>query len=160
MKKKNFILARRITEQQKDEITKLFISGVSIDKISEQFNFTKLTISRNLKNNIGEVTYKELLAASKSINNSSKIRNQKINPLNKKESEITIKNNKFNFKKDLNEEIKEEFSKISDFIELVPLNCDFENTSQKDFSSTPISEIDFPKTVFMIVDKKVELEIK
>tara|TARA_B100000212_G_scaffold333009_1_gene301893 strand:- start:916 stop:1596 length:681 start_codon:yes stop_codon:yes gene_type:complete len=153
-------LARRITEQQKDEITKLFISGVSIDKISEQFNFTKLTISRNLKNNIGVVAYKELLAASKSINNFSKNRNQKINHLSKKEGEIAIKDNKNNFKKDINVAKKDEFSKISEFIELVPLTCDFENTSQKDFSSIPISEIDFPKTVFMIVDKKVELEIK
>jgi len=49
---------------------------------------------------------------------------------------------------------------LSEFIEITPLHCDIENTLQKDFSSIPISEIVLPKTVFMIVDKKVELEIK
>ena len=31
---------------------------------------------------------------------------------------------------------------------------------QKDLSSVPISEIEFPKIVYMIVDKKIELETK
>ena len=31
---------------------------------------------------------------------------------------------------------------------------------QKELSSVPISDIDFPKIVYMIVDKKIELEIK
>ena len=31
---------------------------------------------------------------------------------------------------------------------------------RKDLSSIPISKIDFPKIVYMIVDKKIELEIK
>ena len=35
-----------------------------------------------------------------------------------------------------------------------------ENSIQKDLSSIPLADIDFPKTVFMIVDKKIELEIK
>ena len=60
----------------------------------------------------------------------------------------------------LNEDLVQESLKTSEFIEIVPLNYDIENTLQKDFSSIPISNIDFPKTVFMIVDKKVELEIK
>ena len=30
----------------------------------------------------------------------------------------------------------------------------------KELSSVPLSEVDFPKVVYMIVDKKIELEIK
>ena len=35
-----------------------------------------------------------------------------------------------------------------------------DNLSRKEVSSVPISEVDFPKVVYMIVDKKIELEIK
>ena len=35
-----------------------------------------------------------------------------------------------------------------------------DNSSRKELSSVPISEVDFPKVVYMIVDKKIELEIK
>ena len=35
-----------------------------------------------------------------------------------------------------------------------------DESSRKDLSSIPIDEVDFPEIVFMIVDKKIELEIK
>ncbi len=54
----------------------------------------------------------------------------------------------------------EEFDSISPFMEIAPLDCQIENTPQRDLSSVPIDEVDFPKVVFMIVDKKIELEIK
>ena len=152
-------MAKRLSHQQKEEITNFFISGINVDEISKRFNCTKLTISRNLKNNLGEVTYKELLAVSKS-NKSIKNKKQKINHSDKNEN----KKNKITQKDDLNtinnEDREREFLGNSEFIEITPLNYDIENTSQKDFSSIPISDIVFPKTVFMIVDKKVELEIK
>ena len=68
-------MAKRLTEQQKKEIVKLFRSGISVEQISHRFNFTKLTISRNLKNNLGENAYKELILRSKS--NNKLIRNTK-----------------------------------------------------------------------------------
>ena len=37
---------------------------------------------------------------------------------------------------------------------------EIENALQKDLSSVPITEIDFPKVVYLIVDKKIELETK
>ena len=46
------------------------------------------------------------------------------------------------------------------FMEIIPLNLEIENTTQKDLSSVPISEVEFPKIVYMIVDKKIELETK
>ena len=152
-------MAKRLTEQQKVEITKLFISGNNVDEISKRFNCAKLTISRNLKNNLGEVAYKELLAVSK-LNKSNKNKKQKINH---SEKILKIKNKKIQtdyLKTINNEEIQNEFLEIPEFIEITPLTYDVENTSQKDFSSIPISDIVFPQTVFMIVDKKVELEIK
>jgi len=152
-------LAKRITVQQKEEITKLFISGIGIDSISKKFNCTKLTISRNLRNSLGEIAYKEFLALSKSNNKLPKNKKRKINELNKYDTKDNIKVSNNDLNEISNKDIKESL-KTSEFIEIAPLNYDIENTPQNDFSSIPISDIDFPKTVFMIVDKKVELEIK
>ena len=149
-------MAKRLTEQQKEEITKLFISGINVDEISRKFYCTKLTISRNLKNNLGEETYNELLAVSK-LNKSVKNNKRKIVHLDKIANKKTKKDN---LNANPNKDIEEEFQRISEFIEIAPLNYDIENTLQKDFSYIPISDVEFPNTVFMIVDKKIELEVK
>ena len=149
-------MAKRLTEKQIEEIIKLFISGINIDQLSEKFNCTKLTISRKLKKNIGEVDYKEIVEKNK-LNNSKK---QKINFLKKNVNSINKKINENDYKEITNEIKEDKFLNISEFIEIAPLNYDIENSKQKDLSSIPLSEIDFPSTVFMIVDKKVELEIK
>ena len=49
---------------------------------------------------------------------------------------------------------------FSHFTEIIPLNEEIENLPRKDFSSVSISEISFPKVVYMVVDKKIELEVK
>ena len=46
------------------------------------------------------------------------------------------------------------------FTEIVPLDCNIESSPQKDLSSVPIADVDFPKIVYMIVHKNIELEIK
>ena len=40
------------------------------------------------------------------------------------------------------------------------MDYDIDNEPQKDLSSLPIAEADFPSVVYMIVDKNIELEIK
>ncbi len=148
-------MAKRLTDKQKEEIIKLFISGVNIDSISSQFNCTKLTISRNLKKNIGDAYYTELVQKSKLENNSSK-KNNYVNLNGINNTKIKKKVNKRNIDK----KVKEESFEVSEFVEVTPLLDNIDNTLQKDLSSVPLSEIDFPKNVFMIVDKKVELEIR
>ena len=53
-----------------------------------------------------------------------------------------------------------DFAPEDSFFEIVPLDYEIENLPRKELSSVPISDIDFPKVVYMIVDKKIELEIK
>ena len=139
---------------------RLFISGINIDEISQKFNCTKLTVSRNLKNRLDEVTYKKLLAASKSKNKLIKNKKQKLIDAkdNYNQNNVNLQNK--NLKGIVNGDIEEQFIKESEFIEIAPLNYDIENTSQREFASIPIYEINFPKMVFMIVNNKVELEIK
>ena len=152
-------MAKRITVKQKEEIIRLFTSGINIEQISQQFNCTKLTISRNLKNNLDEVTYKKLLAVSKS-NNLIKNKKQKIIETNNNNNQDNLNLQNNNLNGIVNGDTEEEFLKKSQFIEISPLNYDIENTAQQEFASIPIYEIDFPKIVFLIVDDKVELEIK
>jgi len=143
-------LAKKLTENQKKEIIKNFTNGISIDKLSEIYNFSKLTISRNIKKIIGEKVYKDLIKKSKNHANSID----------------EDKNNKELINQDLPDKIKSNYEfniKLNDqasFVEIVPLDYEIENHNQKDLSSIPVSEINFPKVVYMIVNNKTELEIK
>ena len=152
-------MAKRLSEEQKKELTKLFSSGESIDKLSYEFNCTNTTIIRNLKKSLGEIKYKELIIMGKSSDQSLRKEYQYV-PINKdkliKKDQIGNKNNDSN----IVENIEHNFHEASPFIEIMPLNYEIESSPQKDFSSIPIAEINFPQTVFMVVDKKIELEIK
>ncbi len=130
-------MAKRLSQKQKEEIINNFINGISIQQLSEKFDCTKLTISRNLKQELGEKKFKDLTTKSKS-------------------------SRKSDFNKEIDLDLVTEAQSFFDspFLEIPPLNDPIDNTKQKDFSSIPISEIKFPKTVFMVVDKNIELEIK
>ena len=150
-------MAKRLSEKQKKEITNRFKIGEKVDILSKDYNCTNTTITRNLKKSLGETKYKELLFKSKSSTQSIEKNNQNITGIEdlkiNKDKKID-KNNDFNIKNNT----QEEFFEATPFMEITPLNYEIEN-STKDLSSIPIIEVDFPKTVFMIVDK-IELEIK
>ena len=145
---KNFlILAKRLSEQQKQNITKSFKEGLTIDQLAIDYSCTKLTITRNLKKYLGEKSFKEL------------------NVIDKSPKKIKLKENKidnvetFSDQKSLKNEQKD-YLPSSAFMEIAPLDYEIDNVPQKDLSSLPISDVDFPSMVYMIVDKKIELETK
>ena len=168
-------MAKRLTEKQKEEIIKLFTSGISIENLSKKFNCTPLTISRNLKKKIDEEKYQELILKSKkpikSLDNKKQMSNPQsiIQQKNKNQTNNLLKINFDNedVKKDdkehkvLNANItSSNFAPIDSFFEIAPVDYEIDNSSRKELSSVPLSEVDFPKIVYMIVDKKIELEIK
>ena len=59
-------MAKRLTEDQKNELISIFKKGIKIEELSQKFNCTKLTIVRNLKKELGESKYKEI--TNKNIN--------------------------------------------------------------------------------------------
>ncbi len=139
-------MAKRITEKQKLEILEDFLNEKTIDEISEKFNFTKLTITRNLKKSLGDEKYFQLIKNSKKAKSSidkTQITEKIIS--NSKESSDTY--------------YPESFSDPS-FVEITPLDYEIEEVSHKDLSSVPIAEVDLPKVVYMVVDKQIELETK
>tara|TARA_Y100000739_G_scaffold193595_1_gene174468 strand:+ start:159 stop:803 length:645 start_codon:yes stop_codon:yes gene_type:complete len=141
-------LAKRLTEKQKEEIIKSFTCGKTIEFLSVEFSCTKSTIIRNLKRNLGELSYKEFIIKNK------KSKENTINEIN------TTINNNSEIKKSIDKRNEEDSFPVSPFMEIIPLDYEIENSPRKELSSVPISDIEFPKMVYMIVDKKIELEIK
>ena len=134
-------MAKRLSEKQKNTIVKFFLQGRKVDILAEEFDCTKATIIRNLKRSIGDEKYKELVDESKTTN-------------------LSFNSDKNNYVFEKENFQKEDFSSISPFTEIAPLNFEIENSLQKDLSSVPINEANLPKVVYMIVDKKIELEVK
>ncbi len=154
-------MPKRLTVKQKEEIVISFKSGTDIKALSQKYSCTKSTIIRNLKKNLGELKYNGLINNRKSTKEKSKInKNQTIDLLE------TISDNEDS--KDVASDpnfldkniISSNYAPNDSFFEIAPLDYEIDNSSRKELSSVPISEVDFPKVVYMIVDKKIELEIK
>ena len=153
-----FKLAKRLTEKQKEEIKINFLDNQSVDFLSEKFNCTKTTIIRNLKKSLGEKKYKEIL---NKLNATFDTKDEK---LLDNDNQLTIEKNKENNTDDtslsLGRSNEDKISPFESFIEITPLDHDFEDFPQKDISSIPLSEIKLPKMVFLIVKKEIELVTK
>ncbi len=154
-------MARRLTEEQIEDIIKCFEDGTKIDLLSERFNCSKLTVIRNLKKNLGELKYIDLLNKNKSL-----IEKSKTDEIQSKNLLKTNLDNVNSIKDKNNPKVSNEnintsnFAPYDSFLEIAPLDYEIDNSSRKELTSIPISEVDFPKVVYMIVDKKIELEIK
>ena len=146
-------MAKRLSEKQKEEIIECFTSGKTLDDLSREFDFTKITISRNLKKNLGEKKFKELIQKNKTSNQSNSLKDKSISLGNIKDFHEKIQENKYSNNQNEN-------FHVTPFIEISPLNCEIENSPQKDLSSVTISEVELPNMVYLIVDKKIELETK
>ena len=154
-------MTKRLTDWQKKELLQKFKSGNSIEVLSQEFDCTKPTVARNLKKFLGDLKYKELTIKNKNLKGKSKIGKKKTN------SQLDIKHdykgsseNSENFQ-DLKEKKDDsDFTTVESFFEIAPLDCEIENSTRKELSSVPLSEVDLPKVVYMIVNKNIELEIK
>ena len=154
-------MAKRLTEKQKKEIIQSFTDGKTLDFLSNKFECTKLTIIRNLKKNLGEQRYKELIPQTKNSKEELILEKNKINNALNSELNMNIPNGDSLNINTVNDNQNEDyiFSNAS-FLELTPLDYEIDEAPRKELSSIPISDVDFPRVVYMIVDKKIELEIK
>ncbi len=151
-------MAKRLTEKQKEEIKINFLDKQSVEFLSEKFNCTKTTIIRNLKKSLGEIKYKEIL------NRLNTTFDTKDGKLLENDNQLTNEKNKIN-KPDhtsvsIGRSTEDKINPFESFIEITPLDHNFEDFSQKDISSIPLSELKLPNVVFLIVKKEIELETK
>ena len=152
-------MAKRLTEKQKEEIKSSFLDNQSVEFLSEKFNCTKTTIIRNLKKSLGEIKYKEIL---NKLNETSHFKDEKLleNDNEQPIYEENIINKLDNSSISVGRSNQDKINPFESFIEITPLEHDFEDVSQKDISSIPLSEIKLPNMVFLIVKKEIELETK
>ena len=143
-------MPKKLSELQKQEISKSFIEGSEIKKISEIYSFSSQTIIKQLKKILGEQTYQEykLINSKKRSNIKEQFKYKKVSKKENIEKE-NVENQKYS--KDNNQDT---------FIELIPLNEHIELEKRKELSSIPITEFDLPEIVYMLVDKKIELDPK
>ena len=149
-------MKKKVSEIQKKQIKELFLKGESIQELSNIFQFSIQTITRQLKIIMGENTFKEFKKNLSNKKQNNKLSNKLI------ENNLFIEEN-INFKEakqddnyiNLNDSVEQQ-----NFFEILPVLEDINLDKQKDLSSEHISEVDLPQTVYMIVDKKIELEIK
>ena len=149
-------MTRRLSEKEKEEMIKKFSLGETLEDLSKYYQCTKLTISRNLKKILGEEEYK--LFISKNSSNKKLVRKEKPtkSSLFNDIDNIPLSENEFY---DKQFEDQETFSGTQ-FIEITPLDQEIDQINQKDLSSVPISEVELPKVVYMIIDNKIELSTK
>ena len=146
-------MVKRLSQKQKDEIINQFSIGISIEELSIKYGCTKLTISRNLKKFLGEDRFEKLKKKQSSILSAAEtIPDRVLNKRNLTDDQEIV--DQF-----ISQEVTDN-SISPEFIELAPLDYEIDNSIQKDISSIPLSKVDFPKEVFILVNKNVELEIK
>ena len=154
-------MPKRLTAKQKEEIVISFKSGSEIDALSQKYNCTNSTIIRNLKKNLGELKYKDFINKNKSLKEKTEINKNQTNNLVKTNFVNVDFKNDSNDHKVVNENnSSSNFAPIESFFEIAPIDYEIDTSSRKELSSVPLSEVDFPRIVYMVVDKKIELEIK
>ena len=153
------ILAKRLTVIEKKEMVNLFINGQSIDKLSKKFDCAKSTIIRNLKINLDSKEYNSLINKNKTETHYENNSLRKDVKKTKKDltDKVKISNDSINV---IDNSEEPNFFSNQQFMEITPLDCQINNEIQRDLSSVPISEVQLPKIVYMIVDHKIELETK
>ena len=142
-------MPKRLTEEEKNQIIHKLLNGEEIEFISKEYGVTKVTINRNIKKLLGKSEFEIFSKKIKAINRSDKI----------KEPKSAININKHE-KKEYTKFKDEKFENYDNFTELTPLYLDIDNEPQRDLTSIDIKSFDFPKIVYMIINKKIELETK
>ena len=154
-------MVKRLSKEEKEAILKDFTEGFTLENLSDKYNFSKLTISRNLKKILEDKQYKELLnknkAAGKIINILDDTKNNVLEDKSSGTSQINYTKSHFNENKNIS---YNEQSQENEFFEITPINFDIDDAKRKDLSSIPLKNVDLPAIVYMIVDKSIELEIK
>ena len=130
-------MAKKVSEVQKNQILEDFKIGLSIKELSSKYKFSIQTISKYLKSNLDASLF-------------SKIKNKDNNRI-KNNSNVKENNDKNTIETD-----KDNYP----FFEIIPLSENIEFEEQKEISSIPLIDVNFPEEVFMLIDKKIELEIK
>ncbi len=135
-----FILPKKVSEHLKKEILNSFISGINLKILAEKYKLSQTTIVRQLKNKLG-------------VNEFNELKNKNIKSRKEKKN-ILVED----FSPDNNPNPIHETDHFEEqFIEVIPITDGIELDNQKELASEPLKEVKLPETVYMLVDKNIEL---
>lgn len=140
-------MPRKVSEENKKEFVKAFFNGLEIKEISSIHKFSVNTISKQLRTILGKEEFENIKSKNtkKLVSNKKKILNDKKQI---DQAQETIKT-------------KDEFvNNDHNVFEVVPIATGIEFDKQKDLVSEPFINANLPEVVYMLVDKKIELEPK
>ena len=148
-------MPKKVSDSEKEKIVESFLKGLSVGEISKDYNFSQITINRQLKLILGVNKFEKI----KEINSKKNKNTSNIKSFNY-EDEKTLNQGKESL--DQTEETlnqgKESLDQTEEtFFELVPILDGIELEKQKDLSSQPLKDSNLPQIVYMLVDKKIEL---
>ena len=152
-------MPKKISDSDQKKFVEEFKRGSTIKEIAKKYSLSNFTITKYIKRLLGESLYIDIMKDPKSSDGSHLSKDK-----DKKKSYITDpRDNSIispNYENPKNVKTKKNPEDEGSFVEIAPLNYEFNYENQKELSSIPISEANFPDVVYMIVDKKIELEIK
>ena len=157
------MISKRLTQDEKNEILQEFRSGGTANLLAIKYNCTANTINRTVKNLLSNDEY--LLLKEER----AKIKKTKTSLSLAESNNKLLEREEINNSDDLYTTQKEDYSDLklrneneeSDIIfeEIVPLQSSFGfETEQQKVDCMKLDKVNFPESVYMLVDKKVELE--
>ncbi len=155
-------MGNRLTKELKEEIVKGFQAGKPSTKLAKDYACTPATIIRVVKASLTEDEYLKLKNSNskrKSLAKNKKPVDDK--NINKKVPESLGDKNQPVENLTLNVDTDFpvlESTNLHVFTEIAPLNSDNSWDHQKEVACIPINSCEMPKILYMVVDKKVELE--
>ena len=148
-------MPKRVSEIQKKQISESFINGKKISEISETYNFSNQTIKKQLKSMLGEEQFNTI--SEKRVTNLGLKNNNSVEDISNKTEEESQNST---IPKESKHICSEKELIDEEFFEIPPVSTHIDLDNQKDLTSRPLSEANFPDVVFMVVDKNIELEPK
>ena len=150
-------MSKRVSEIQKKQISESFKNGTEISEIAEVYKFSKQTIVKQLKNILGDEEFKNI-SCERITNSDMKGDNSKL--LENTSNKIQVESQNIRYSKEINHIFNEKDDIDEEFFEIPPVTNNIDLDNQKDLTSKPLSEANFPDVVFMLVSKNIELEPK
>ena len=160
------MIARRLTKTQKNEIVKGYRSGEPVNQLAIKFNCSSNTINRTVKTLISDEEYQLLKGKRLKFNKNkeNKILSERIN---QQQEDLGIFSNELKSSvenkslKDLEDNNEGKIDQDSDqkFEEIPHLESNFDfNIDERKINIIMLDNENLPESVYMLVDKKVELE--
>ena len=148
-------MPKKVSETQKQEIANAYVEGIGIKEISLIHDFSIITITKQLKKILGKEKFDQIKNKDFKKEKSEK----KFSSLEHKNKQTKDRDQLLSKTQDIKSDYDGNFTEQS-FFEVIPICNEIDFDKRKDFTSEPLEDFDFPKIVYMIVNKKIELEYK